>query len=837
GRDDALTDITAQLTRHRLVTLTGPGGVGKTRLALETATRLAPTFPDGVRLVELAALDRSGTTGTLNAVTGTLTTALDIRDTTDTPATPLDRLSTALRDRRMLLVLDNCEHLVDHVAHLTAHLLRTAPGLRVLATSQEPLALAGEIVWNVPPLDVPGPHPDPGRLHTSSAVRLFTARAAAATRGFTLDDTTAHAVATLCRRLDGIPLALELAATKVPALGVHGLVARLDDRFRLLATGHRGAPPRQQTLTAMIDWSWELLTPDERTVLRRLAVHADGCALDAAEAVTSGPGLPPAAVLPILTRLVDRSLVTAVHTTDGPRYRLLESVAHYCAERMHHTGELPDVRARHRHHYTTLAEHAAPHLHGHHQRHWLHRLDTETPNLRLALENALTTGDPHHALRLTTALTWYWFLRGRLTEARDSLKAALDLPTPRDNDAPGGGTGQHTTGEEPAGEHPTADRTTLTALRAVAAAWHAGITLLQGTATPGTTPRDTAHHTAHHLATTTGDPIARARAQWFLAYAGIDAGDLTTSNDLLDQAQPAFDTHGDHWGTAAVLVTRTKLAHIRGDLTTLDHHARTSAATFRTLGDRWGELQATGWLGALAEMTGDYTTAARLHHDGLRMARELDLWPDVAGQLAWLGWIALQQADYTTARDLCRQAATLATEQGFKPLKIFAEMGLGFTARKSGHLDTAETHLRTVLDTTPHDHHHTEPAPHLPMILTELGYIAEQRGDPHTARTLHLQALTLAQRFDAPREKVLALEGLAGALTLTGHHTHAAHLLGAARALRTAAALPLAPAEQADIDRITTRARDTLGDTPYTDAYHHGTTLTPDQAGDLARTP
>ncbi|WP_425564141.1 ATP-binding protein, partial [Sphaerisporangium rubeum] len=621
----------------------------------------------------------------------------------------------------------------------------------------------------------------------------------AATRDFTLDDTTTPAVATLCRRLDGIPLALELAATKVPALGVHGLVARLDDRFRLLATGHRGAPPRQQTLTAMIDWSFELLTPDEQTVLRRLAVHADGCTLDTAEATTSGPGLPPTAVPAILTRLVDRSLLTATHTPDGPRYRLLESVAHYCTGHLHHTGELPELRTRHLHHYTTLAETAAPHLHGPRQRHWLHHLDTETPNLRLALDTALTTGHPTHALRLTTALTWYWFLRGRLTEARTSLHAALTTPTTHE-----------TTSDD------------LTTLRALATTWHTGITLMHGTPPTGTPPP------------TGGDPTTLARARWFHAYAAIDTGDLTTTTHLLHHAHTAFTTTGDHWGNAAVHLTHAKLAHLRGDLTALDHHARHAATTFHTLGDTWGHLQATGWLGAHAEMTGDHTTANRLHHDSLHMARQLDLWPDIAGELAWLGWIAMQQADYTTATDLCHQAATLATSHGYHPLRIFAEMGLGFTARKAGHLDTAETHLRTVLDTTPGDH---TPAPHLPMVHTELGYLAELRGDPTTARTHHLHALTLAERFDAPREKILALEGLAGALTLTGHHTHAAHLLGAAHTLRTTTALPPAPAEQTDINRITTRARHALGDTPYTQAHHHGTTLTPHQTTTLATTP
>nr|BFE84518.1 hypothetical protein GCM10020093_071190 [Planobispora longispora] len=251
------------------------------------------------------------------------------------------------------------------------------------------------------------------------------ARASAADRGFTLDADTAPAVAVLCRRLDGIPLALELAATRVRALGVHGLVDRLDDRFRLLATGYRGAPPRQRTLMAMIDWSWELLTDPERVVLRRLAVHADGCALEAAEAVCAGDDLPAADVLDLLTRLVDRSLVVMVETAEGPRYRLLESVAAYCAERVREAGEDERMRRRHRRHYTALAERAGQRLYGHEQRRWLRVLDAEAANMRAALTTAVADGDADGALRLVGALAWYWFLRGRLGEARRSFAAAL----------------------------------------------------------------------------------------------------------------------------------------------------------------------------------------------------------------------------------------------------------------------------------------------------------------------------------------------------------------------------------------------------------------------------
>ena len=309
GRTAAVTDLRALLNERRLVTLTGPGGVGKTRLALETATQAVDAFPDGVWLVELAGPALAGARTPADAVMA----VLGIRD--DSSMDPSDLLADALRTSRMLLILDNCEHLVDQAAKLTAQLLQAAPGLRILVTSREPLMLAGEVVWAVPPLT------------QSSAVQLFVLRAGASAPGFRLDEDNAQAVAGLCRRLDGIPLALELAATRVRTLGVHELLARLDDRFRLLVTGHRDAPPRQQTLWAVIDWSWELLTEPERLVLRRLAVAADGCGLHAAEAICAEDDLD---VLGLLARLVDRSLVVVADGRTAP---------------VPHAGERGSVRA------------------------------------------------------------------------------------------------------------------------------------------------------------------------------------------------------------------------------------------------------------------------------------------------------------------------------------------------------------------------------------------------------------------------------------------------------------------------------------------------------------
>ncbi|WP_440582134.1 ATP-binding protein, partial [Streptomyces flavofungini] len=357
-----------------------------------------------------------GVAGLAQAVAG----ALGLRD--DAPAglpgpggaDEAEQLAAALRDRGALLVFDNCEQVVEEAAELTDRLLRAAPGLRVLATSQEPLALAGEAVFAVEP------------LLPADAMSLFAERAAAAAPGFSLDGHE-DAVAEICRRLDGIPLALELAATRVRSLGVAELAARLDDRFRLLDASRRGVPARQRTLRAMIDWSWELLSAPERTVLRRLAVHREGCTLEAAEVVCAGDGVAREEVSSLVGRLVDRSLVTMVTGPSGTRYRLLESVAAYAVDRLRDAAELDAVRGRHLRHYLDLAERAEPRLRDAGQRLWLERLDAEAGNLRAALDAAArgTGSEDGAAVRLAVALAWWWLLRGRLTEGRRALSAVL----------------------------------------------------------------------------------------------------------------------------------------------------------------------------------------------------------------------------------------------------------------------------------------------------------------------------------------------------------------------------------------------------------------------------
>ncbi|WP_405193574.1 AfsR/SARP family transcriptional regulator [Streptomyces anulatus] len=814
GRRRALARISRLLADERLVTLTGPGGVGKTRLAVAAAT--AEWEPaeaggpgdgdgpgDGIWLVEFAGV-RTGTPADLAQI---VAATLGVRDDAPSAAPGVGggalslphRLAAALRDRRTLLVLDNCEQVVDAAAGLAELLLRTAPGLRVLATGQEPLGLAGETVFLVEPLP------------PAEAARLFVERAASSAPGFPCDPDgpEREAVAEICRRLDGIPLALELAATRVRALGVRELAARLSDRFRVLTTGQRGAPARQQTLRAVIDWSWELLGEPERVVLRRLAVHRDGCDLAAAEAVCAGDGVVREDVLDLVGRLVDRSLVAVAYGPDGPRYRLLESVAAYATEQLRATEGLAAVRDRHLRHYLALAERAEPHLRGAEQRRWLDRLDAEAGNLRAALDGAVrrasvSPGAAGAAVRPAAALAWWWLLRGRLTEARRSLRAVLMT-------VPGG----------------SADTAELVLL-------HRAFALLTGDTggTGGT--GETKSGTEGGIRIATGiaagieimaeavpDPVRRARALWLCAYGLFSAGDTAGGEALNARALALFAAEDDSWGTAAALGLRSTLALVGGDLAGLGRDGLRSAALFRELGDRWGELQTVSPLAALAEIRGAYEEAGQRQHEGLRMARELGLEAEVSARLSGLGRLALLARDWDRARDLHERARRSAAEQGYTYGEIHSVMGLALGARRSGDLDAAQAHLLSIRDgfaavsSRAGDH----------LLCAELGFIAELRGEADRAAAHHLRGLDVARVLAEPRALALSLEGLAGAAALAGRVPEAvcaARLLGAAAAARRRAGAPLPAAERADVDRVTAAARAVLGAPAFTEAFDRG---------------
>ncbi|MEV0880504.1 BTAD domain-containing putative transcriptional regulator [Micromonospora echinofusca] len=782
GRETAVEAVRERLTSGRLVTLTGMGGVGKSRLALEVARVLAGTFPAGVWLVELAGQPRCGDQATCTYIVDTVAATLEIRDDGppglpgDRPREPMDRLLAALRDRRMLLLLDNCEHVVTPVARLAERLLGAAADLRVLATSREPLGIPGEVVLPVPPLALPEPGADAEQIAVAPAVRLFVARARATEPGFTIDQRNTDTIATICRRLDGVPLALELAASRLPVLDPGELAARLDDRFRLLSSGRRTAPARQQGLRAVLDWSWELLSPPERAVLRRLAVFADGATLAAAEQVCAGGQVAPDEVLDVLARLIDRSLVMVRHGESPRRYRLAETVTAYGLEQLDSAGELPATRRRHARCFARLAEQAAGRLRGHDQSLALRELDAENANLRAALDVAATEGQAGVGLTLATSLAWYRLLRGRFGELSRSLRTALGIVA--------------RSGDDVAPD----------ALRRRAEMWLAALATRDG---DPTAPRQRILESYQDA-----DGPEKAFAQWLFASMMLGSGDPGEAGVLADAALAAFRADGDRWGIAAACATRADLALVlRSDLTAAQRDCETSRSLFGQLGDRWGQVHPTSLLGTLAEIHGDYDGAAAHYREALRIAEHLRLWTSVSRQLACIGRLALLRGDLDEAAASHDRALQVAREQSSRSAAAFAGTGLAMIERRRGDLDAAETRQRDLLDWN-------RRAGYLPgcaLALAELGFIAEQRGDAVLAERRHRESLDAARATGDHRAVALAFEGLAGATSLGGDHRAAARLLGAARALREAVGAPLPSGEQHDVQRITRRLREALG--------------------------
>ena len=421
GRDDDATAVRELIAGHRLTTLIGPGGAGKTRLATETARTLLGDLPDGAWLVELASIGADG-----DVAQSTLA-ALGLRDTLlgEAPHAELtDRLIAAIREREVLLILDNCEHVIESAAAFAHRVLGECQRLRILATSREPLGITGEALWRVVPLALPSEDGDPGEIESSPAVRLLRDRASAVLKDLTTDARTLTTMARVSWALDGMPLAIELAAARLRTMSLDQLASRLDDRFRLLTGGSRTALPRHRTLRAVIDWSWELLTDAERMVLCRLSVFSGGASLEAAEWVCAGDA---EEVLTLLTALTEKSLLV----TDGdraPRYRMLGTIKEYAAHRLAEAGESDSARHAHLAYFTELAETAEPHLRRAEQLRWLAALEAEHDNIGSAMRGAIAAGEAHAAMRLAAGAGWYWWLSGHKAEGNELITAATAVP-------------------------------------------------------------------------------------------------------------------------------------------------------------------------------------------------------------------------------------------------------------------------------------------------------------------------------------------------------------------------------------------------------------------------
>jgi non-specific serine/threonine protein kinase len=706
GREREQAEIVSLLGRAPLVTLTGAGGCGKSRLGLAVANKLLGESPDGVWLVELAALADPA------LVPQTVAKVLGLREQPGKP--PMELLLSHLYRRCVLLVLDNCEHLAGACAELATALLRSCDQLRVLATSREVLEAAGEVLYQVPSLSVPDlEHLSPSdRLTQYEAVQLFLERAQARRADFALSDRNATAVAEVCTRLDGMPLAIELAAARIGVLPAEAIAARLDDRFRLLTGGPRTALPRHQTLRATLDWSHDLLSLPEQVLLRRLAVFAGGWTLEAAEAVCSAEAVTKEAMLDLLSALVNKSLVQAEDVDGGHRYRLLETVRQYGWERLAADSEVAAARDRHMAWCLALAETAAPHLTGPEQGTWLGRLEAEHDNLRSALGWSIREdGDRRLGLRLAGALWRFWDMRGHYSEGRDWLEAALAAGD--QGSTPARALALHGAGSL---AWVQGDYGRAVALHEEALALNRTLGDKRGTATSlnglGSVARVKSqfgqaaalYEEAGALWRSLGDKRGIAGSLGNLGYVAYQQGDhgraatmyeeaLALFRELGESRQIAVLVHnlglvayaqaehgraallyeealvlqrelGDRWFIAQVLTDWGMVAYAQGDYARAARHLEEALALQRELGDQWFIPRSLVYLGRIAHAQGDYGQAAALQQEGVRLSSTIGNRHTVAIGLESLAWIAESYGQPHRAAQLGGAAAALREALG-----------------------------------------------------------------------------------------------------------------------------------------------------------------------------
>jgi predicted ATPase/DNA-binding CsgD family transcriptional regulator len=645
GRDGELAQVRALVGGSRLVTLTGAGGAGKTRLGLQVAAGLADGTRDGVWFADLAPLAHP------DLVAVTVANVLGVHQEPGRPV--LDTLTEAVGGRRLLVVLDNCEHVIGACAKLADALLRRCPNLALLATSREPLGIGGERVYRVPSLVVPADGADAGAILAAEAVRLLADRAAAQGVPLAGDEETAVVAGRICRRLDGIPLAIELAAARLRVMPAAELEARLDERLAILTGGSRAALPRQQTLRAMVDWSWELLTGAERAVLARLSTFAGAFALAAAEAVAADPEVPPGEVAGHLGALVDKSLVHFADTSPG-RYRLLETVRQYAAGQLELLGPAAADAARvaHRDYYLALAEAAAPHLVAADQAQWLDRLDAELGNLRAAIAVSLTQADPVPGLRLAASLRVYWRARGHAAEGAGALRALLDTPA--------------------------AQEATLPRAQALAAAAR----LLQQTG--GYAIAGDYCQEALVIARAVGDDYLAAELLRIRAVILLRQGQPGAALPVIERGLGLARRLGEPHLTARLLSARALAADVDGDHADAARNAAESLQLFRQVGDRLGVGQMLGNLGYYELSAGDLEAARRHLAESLDIARPLNDRYTIVHTTFNLGLAEYLDGSPDAAAALFAETLDLARRAGMRAMMAYGLLGLALAGRGGG---------------------------------------------------------------------------------------------------------------------------------------------------------
>ena len=769
GRDADVAAIRELVVEHRLATLIGPGGSGKTRLATETARTLLADLPDGAWLVELAAIGAGGDVAQ-SALAG-----LGLRDALlgeAQNAELTDRLVAAIREREALLILDNCEHVIESAAAFAHRVLGECPRLRILATSREPLGITGEALRLVEPLALPDAYPSRAEMESSPAVQLLRDRAGAVRRDFAVDARTLPTMVRVCRALDGMPLAIELAAARLRTMSIDQLACRLDDRFRLLTSGSRTALPRHQTLRAVIDWSWELLTDAERMVLRRLSVFSGGAGLEAAERVCAGDEVEHEQVLELLTALAEKSLLLA-EGDDAPRYRMLGTIKEYAARRLAEAGESEVARVAHLAYFTELAEIAEPHLRRSEQREWLAALEAEHGNIGAAMRAALAAGEAHAAMRLAAAAGWYWWLGGHKAEGNDLITAAIAIPGEVDDET-----------------------------RAMV---YAFVVLFLGSGRGDEHQVAEWIHEAHRLSKRIkhGNPL--------LGFVAPLERMLQEPDAFLSAFEPLLDNE-DPWVRALARLLLGKMRNMVGQGgRDADAYLEAALAEFRAIGERWGISFALTELADRITVRGEFAGACEYYEQAVAVVTELGASEDVIrmrsrqAQLYWL--LGDEDSSAAAIAEAQRRAERVAWPNALAELALAkAEL-----ARWRGNAQEARSQLgvaRAMLGDE------AEQA-HIRGVTHDLlGYLADDLGEARAHRVAACQAA--AEAGHAPLTAQV-LVGVADLALRRDQCEQAARLLAASARVRG-----LPDRSQPDRERIEQTARRRLGEERFVEATREG---------------
>jgi len=764
GRESDIEDAHVCLRSNRLVTLTGSGGVGKTRLSIALAERGEDDFPDGVWFVDLAPH------GCETDVADPIATALCLRE--EQSGTALNRLVGHLRDLTLLIILDNCEHVLDSAARAADTLLAQCQRVRILATSRQPLGLPGEACWRVPSLALPDPARSPGASRSdealkdravaildSAAVRLFVDRARRASPGWLVSATDIEIIAAICRGLDGIPLAIELAASRVKSLSVEGILRRLDARLNLLTGGSRTLA-RHQTLRAALDWSHDLLNETEKALLSRLSVFSGGWTLEAAEVVCSGMGVEERDILDLLTSLCDKCLVIAEEKDHATRYRLLETVRQYAGGLMLESGQSETWRDRHLAHFLALVVEAELHLSGAEQTKWLEQLEREHDNLRAALQwPADGAGNRADGLRMAGALWRFWEIRGHMTEGRAWLAGALSA--------------------EP--EHAP-------------------------------------------------DP-ARAKALHGAGCLAWQQGDQASAWALHEESLAIHRQLGDRSGIAGSLGGLGLIAAQRDDYASARALYEECLAIGRETGNRSGIAWSLSSLGEIAAGQGDYTSARALFQQSLDIHREQGNRTWEAINLVCLGGVAIKLGEYAAAKDLNEQSLGIQRELGIRWGTASSLYNLGEVACRQGDYASAQRHYEQALSINRELGNRTWEARN----LGSMGLVAYDQGDYASAMALHRESLAIQQELGDRSGIAWSLEGLASVVAVLDAPCQAAVLWGAAERLREEIGSPLPPYDRSRYERAVSAARAAHGDdAAFIAAWTRGCEMSPEEAAEYA---